>query len=59
MRRNSGFMKGIGAGMMIGMVAGVAGEMMMKNNKKTLKKKASRAMKTVSNVMEDVSNMMK
>lgn len=52
-------MKGMGAGMMVGMVAGAAGDMMMRGNKKALKKKASKAVKAVGNVMTDVGNMIK
>lgn len=52
-------MKGMGTGLMVGMVAGVAGDMLVKNNKKMLKKKASKAMKAVGSAMEDVGNVLK
>ena len=55
----AGFMKGMGTGLMVGMVAGVMGDMVVHSNKKTLKKKASKAVKAVGNIMDDVSNMMK
>ena len=52
-------MKGMGAGMMVGMIAGVAGDMMVNNNKKTLKKKASKAVKVMGNVMDDMGALLK
>lgn len=58
-KSTSGFMKGMGTGMMVGMIAGAAGDMMMRGNKKTLKKKASKAVKAVGNVMNDVGNLIK
>ncbi len=60
MRKSTvGFMKGMGAGLMVGMVAGVAGDMLLNNNKKMLKKKASKAMKAVGNVMEDAATILR
>ena len=58
-KTTSGFMKGMGAGMMVGMVAGAAGDMMMRGNKKALKNKASKAVQAVGNVMNDVGNLIK
>ena len=58
-KSTSGFMKGMGTGMMVGMIAGVAGDMMMNGGKKNLKKKASKAVKAVGNVMDDVSKLIK
>ena len=58
-KTTSGFMKGMGTGMMVGMIAGAAGDMMMRGGKKTLKKKASKAVKAIGTAMNDVSNLIK
>lgn len=50
-----GFWKGIGIGMMAGAAVGAA---MMPKKKVTLKKAAGRAMKTMGQVMEELSDDM-
>ncbi len=58
-KATAGFMKGIGTGMAVGIATGVAGAVMVNSNKKMLKKKAGKAVKAVTGMIEDVSNMMK
>lgn len=59
MNRNaSNIVKGIGIGMTVGAVVGIAGSKMMRSNKK-LKKTASKALKSVTNAMSNMQNMMK
>ncbi len=53
------FVKGMGAGMAAGMIAGAVGSSLVRINKKGLKKKASKAMKAVGDVVENVQYMMK
>lgn len=49
------FMKGAGMGAVIGMAVGAAGSMYMRANKKGLKKSVGKALKNVSNIVDDVS----
>ncbi|HHV51760.1 MAG TPA: hypothetical protein GXX54_08735 [Clostridiales bacterium] len=49
------FMKGAGMGAVIGMAIGAAGSMYMQANKKGLKKSVGKALKNVSNIVDDVS----
>jgi gas vesicle protein len=58
-RGTNGFVKGIGTGMAVGMAAGVAGAMMYSGNKKMIKKKAAKAVKTISGIVDDVQSMMR
>ena len=51
--------KGMALGMVAGAAAGYAGKKMMDNNKKPLKKKANRALKEMSNMMDTASYMFK
>lgn len=49
--------KGVGAGLLTGMVVGFAGSMMLKENK-TCRRKAKRALGSVEHFVEDVRNML-
>lgn len=52
-----GVVKGVTFGMMAGVAAGYVGTKMMSMNKKTMKKKANRALREVSNMMDTASYM--
>lgn len=54
----SGFVKGIGTGVAVGIAASVAGTVMYNNNK-AFKKKANKAVKAVTGIVQDVQSMMK
>lgn len=59
MSRNAmGVVKGIGAGMAAGMVVGFMGSQMMKNEKQ-MKKKASKAINAVGDLIENAQYMFK
>ncbi len=57
-RGTTGFLKGMGAGMTMGIVASVAGTMMYQNNKKAFRKTARKAVKKVTGLVDDVQSMM-
>ncbi len=52
------FVKGIGTGLAVGMVVGTVGSKIMRGNK-NVKKRASKAMKAVGDVIDNVQYMMK
>ncbi|MDO5123065.1 MAG: hypothetical protein Q4D44_00180 [Eubacteriales bacterium] len=52
-------MKGMAMGAMLGMTAGVIGTKMMESNKKTMKRKANKALHTVENMIDTASYMFK
>ena len=54
-----GFFKGMGAGIMLGVVASAIGGIAYCTNKKTFKKQASRAVKAVGDFMDNVQGMIK
>ena len=54
----SSFAKGIGAGMVAGVALAATGSMMMKNNK-NVKKSVNKAVKTMGNLLDNVTYMMK
>jgi len=58
-KQTAGFMKGIGTGVAVGIVASVAGKMMYDNNKKSIKKTAKKAVKAMGGMVDSVQNMMK
>ncbi len=58
-KKTMSFVKGMGTGMAVGMMASAAGAMMMSGNKKALKKKASKAVKAVGSIVDDVQSMMR
>jgi putative effector of murein hydrolase len=59
MKRNtSNIVKGIGIGMTVGAVVGIAGSKMIGSNKK-LKKTASKALRSVTNAVSNMQSMMK
>ena len=51
------FMKGMGWGLAVGCVAGVVGECYMRKSKRGLKKNMEKALKNVSELVEEVSGM--
>lgn len=54
----SGFVKGMGTGLVAGMAIATTGTMLMKGNKRA-KRKVGSALKTVGDIVENVSYMMK
>ena len=59
MKSTMNMVKGVGIGMLAGAAVTVVGSQMMKTDKKHLKKSASKAMKTVSDVLDNVQYMFK
>ena len=57
-RKTANMAKGIGIGMTVGAVMGIAGAKMVKSNKK-LRKTASKALKSVTNAVSNMQTMMK
>lgn len=57
-RKSANMVKGIGIGMTVGAVMGIAGSKMVRSNKK-LKKTASKALKSVTNAVSNMSMMKK
>ncbi len=51
--------KGVALGMAAGMAAGYIGKKMMTNNKKSLKKKANRALREMGSMIDTASYMFK
>jgi hypothetical protein len=51
------FVKGVSMGTMVGIAVGAAGSMYMRTNKKGLKKNVGKALRNVSNLVDDVSAM--
>lgn len=56
-KKSANLAKGIGIGMTVGAVMGIAGSRMMSSSKK-LKKTASKALKSVNNVVSNMQNML-
>lgn len=52
-------MTGIGVGMAVGSMAAITGGAMMSSSKKTYRKKANKAMKSMGNMMGDMQYMFK
>ena len=59
MKSTMNMVKGVGIGMLAGAAVTVVGSQMMKTYKKHLKKSACKAMKTVSDVLDNVQYMFK
>lgn len=59
MKSSGGFMKGACTGMMVGVVASVAGAIAYKTNKKSFKKQAGKAVKAVGTFVDNVQGMMR
>ena len=59
MKSTMNMVKGVGIGMLAGAAVTVVGSQMMKADKKHLKKSAGKAMKTVSDVLDNVQYMFK
>lgn len=57
-KKTANLAKGIGIGMTVGAVMGIAGSKMITSNKK-LRKTASKAIKSVTNAVSNMQNMMK
>lgn len=51
------FIKGMGLGVMVGCVAGAVGNHCMRNKRKGLKRNMGKALKNVSELVEEVSDM--
>ncbi len=51
--------KGVALGMAAGAAAGMIGKKLMSGNKKSMKKKANRALREVSNMIDTASYMFK
>ena len=51
------FVKGMGMGMALGCTAGVVGVVMLKKNKKGLKRNAGRALHSFGDLLENVTDM--
>ena len=51
------FVKGLGWGIAVGCVAGVIGDQCMRNSRRGLKRNMSKALKNVSDLMEEVGSM--
>lgn len=58
MKNTMGVIKGIGAGMATGIVAGFVGSQMIKNDKQ-MKRKANKALSTVGNLIDNVQYMIR
>ncbi|MBQ3073705.1 MAG: hypothetical protein IJD19_03380 [Ruminococcus sp.] len=52
-------MKGMAWGAALGVAAGVVGSKMMESNKKTMKKKANKALRSMENMIDTASYMFK
>jgi len=53
------FVKGMGAGMAVGVMASIAGTMVYNNNKKSFKKTANKAIKTMGTLVDNMQYIMK
>lgn len=51
------FMKGMGMGVALGCTAGMMGAVMLKKNKKGLKRNAGRALHSFGDLLENVTDM--
>ena len=51
------FMKGMGMGVALGCTAGVVGVTMLKKNKKGIKRNAGRALHSIGDLLENVTDM--
>ena len=58
MKNTMGVIKGIGAGMATGIIAGFVGSQMIKNDKQ-MKKRAIKALNTVGNIIDNVQYMIR
>lgn len=59
MKSSGKFAKGIGAGVMMGVAASIAGTIAYKNNKKSFKKQAGKAVKAMGDLVDNVQGMIK
>ncbi len=60
MARNTGaVIKGVGAGLLIGAAAGIAGGMMVKTNKRRLKKQMRSVSGSVTDLLDNIGYMFK
>lgn len=53
----TGFVKGMSTGIAVGCTLGAIGSNYMRKNKKGLKKNIGRALRSVSDIMEDMNGM--
>ena len=56
-RGATGFMRGIGTGVAVGCVAGAVGSLYFRGNKRGMKKNIGRALRSVGDLMDNVTNM--
>lgn len=58
-KRTMSIVRGVALGMAAGAAAGMVGKKLMGGNKKSMKKKANRALKEVGNLIDTASYMFK
>ena len=57
--KNSDFIKGMGAGVLTGILAATAGKVMLSGNHKSFTKTAGKTMRAVGNIAESINYMLK
>lgn len=57
MSKGMGFVKGIGMGLAVGCIAGGVGSMYMQSHKKGLKRNVGKALRNVSELVDNVTGM--
>ena len=57
MKSKMSFVKGMGIGTAVGMVSGAVGYAVVKQNKRDMKKSGSKALKNMSQLVDNVGNM--
>lgn len=57
--KNSDFVKGVGAGIITGIVATTVGKVMLSGNRKSITKTAGKTMRAVGNIAESINYMLK
>lgn len=59
MKQQNNMVTGLALGALLGAAAGVVGHELMTGNKKKMRKKAAKAMKTVNGMVSDLSSMIR
>ena len=57
--KNADFVKGVGAGVITGVLAATIGKAMLKNDSKSITKTAGKTMRAVGNIAESINYMLK
>lgn len=57
MKNGMNFVKGMGLGTAVGMVSGAVGYAMVKQNKRGVKKNVSKALRSMSQLVDNVGNL--